>query len=93
MKKWLIEDEPNHPPEWKLYHKRIQDMVNKKLEMALWLAKNRPDVFLNAVVGTIRMDEPRHKRFQDLLLILQILKPEYEIIVELTNEADNFIFE
>ena len=88
-----MEEEPNNPKTYKLYHSRIQKQINKNIEMALWLAKNRPDVFLNAVVGTMRMDEPRHKRFQDLLLLIQILKPEYEIAVELANEANNFIFE
>lgn len=91
MKKWLIEEEPNNPKTFKLYHDRIQKQINKNIEMALWLAKNRPDVFLNAVAGTMRMDEPRHKRFQDLLLIIQILKPELEIYAELKQHADELV--
>jgi len=93
MKKWLTEKEPKKPKEFKLYHDRIQKQINKNIEMALWLAKTRPDVFLNAVIGTMRMDEPHHKRFQDLLLIVQILKPELNIYAELKQRADEIVEE
>jgi len=85
QKEWLIEDEP-HPKDYKLYHKRIQDRLNKGFEMLLWLAKNRPDILLNQVQGTTRLDEPRHKRLQQLLLIIKILKPELDITLETARE-------
>jgi len=88
QKEWLLslpEDPKDYPPEFKLYHRRIQNQINKNIEMALWLAKNKPDVLLNEVVGIVKMDEPRHKRFQDLILLVQILKPQYYIYAELSK--------
>lgn len=91
QREWLenLPDNPkDYPREYKLYMNRIQKQISKNIEMALWLAKNRPDILLNEVVGMMRMDEPRHKRFQDLILLIQILKPQYIVYVEMAKQLE-----
>lgn len=70
----------------KLYYQRIQDTITKNFDNGLWLAKHRPDVLLNHVAGMIRMDEPRHKRIQQLLLLVKILRPECDVYLEFAKE-------
>jgi len=89
QKEWLLSlpDNPaDYPKEYKLYMERIQKQINKNIELSLWLAKNRPDVFLNQVVGMVRMDQPQHQRFQQLLMLVQILKPNLKVYVELAKQ-------
>jgi len=91
QREWIISlpDNPeDYPKEYKLYMERIQKQINKNVEMALWLAKNRPDILLNQVVGMVRMDQPQHQRFQQLLILVQILKPNLKVYVELAKQIE-----
>jgi len=90
MLEWIeaLPDKPPYPKEYKLYMDRIQKYLDKSLERALRLAKKRPDIMLNQVVGMVRMDQPQHQRFQQLLILVQILKPNLKVYVELAKQIE-----
>ena len=88
----LTDLSPTDRKRYTLYHARIQKQITKNMAGLLWLAKNRPDVFLDQVVGTIRkQDQPRHKRIQNLLLTIKILKPQFDVYMEVSKDIEEMI--
>jgi len=87
MIEWLLSATPEIKY-YKLYHQRIQRQIDKNIENTLWLAKNHPEILLDE---TGFGDKPRHKRLQNLLLIIQILKPQYEVYIELGKQAKELL--
>jgi len=89
MIEWLREhgNDQTHPY-YSLYHQRIQRYLNQQFTKLLTLAKHHPDILLGEVAGIIQpQDSPRHKRIQDLLLVVEILvRPERKVWVEYERE-------
>ena len=83
MLKWLktahLEKDRN---KYKTYMRRIQFYIDKNIEKGLILAKEYPEIMLNHVEGITPIDSPKHKRFQDILLLASILRKDYDIYVE-----------
>ena len=69
-------------PEWKTYMRRIEAQIEKNVENALMLARLYPEVFLNQVAGFSSVDSPKHKRWQDIMLIAALLKKNCDIYAE-----------
>jgi len=85
MMEWLETATPE-TKYYNLYHDRIQQMIDKNMEMALWLAKNHPDILLNEYKYV-----NRHKRLQNLLLIIKILKPHLDVYLEIAKEVKKIL--
>ena len=73
---------------YKLYHQRIQNYLDHQFPKLLLLAKQYPNILLGEVSGVIHpQGSPRHKRIQDLLLVVEILiRPEKKVWVEYERE-------
>ena len=65
-----------------LYLNRIQTQIDHNIENALWLAKYDPDLLLN---NKGLNNNSKHKRLQDLLLLIKILKPECDVYLEIAR--------
>ena len=73
-----------------VYLGRLQKRIDEQLSMALWLAVNYPNVFLNksetfnAYGNVYHSRDETKKRLKTLLLVIKALNPKVE--VELTKE-------
>jgi len=85
MMKWL-ETATLETKYYNLYHNRIQDQIDKNIEMAIQLAKKHPDILLNE-----NRYIHKHKRLQDLLLIIKILKPHLDVYLEIAKEVKRIL--
>lgn len=65
-----------------MYNWRIQSQIDKNLNNALWLAKNYPEILLNEKAKI------RHERLQKLLLLIKILKPEFDVYLEVAKQQE-----
>lgn len=89
MKKWL-ESLPENPPKtikYCVYMNRIQKRISRELDMLLWLAIHKPEVFLDEEreykdeTGRIMS----HRRLKKLLLALKALNPKCNVELVLEN--------
>ena len=86
QKKWLIRNSetPDETKEhYSLYMQRIQKQITKNLDHALWLAKKYPEILLDEEGFG---DKKRHDRLQKLLLLIKILKPQYDVYLAFAKE-------
>ena len=81
QREWLSKPEKERQREWE-HMTAIQKQIDKSMENALWLAKNHPEILLNERINI------RHKRIQQLLLLIQILKPEMNIYLEVAEDIE-----
>lgn len=90
QREWLqkiVAGEPK-PKYYGLYMNRVQKQIDKNINNVLWLAKHRPDILLDE--GGFG-DKPRHQRLQALMLIIKILKPHYNVILEMAKDIEDVI--
>lgn len=78
MQKWLEKKRGSQSMRY-VYVWRIQDRIERELDMLLWLAVNRPDIFLMDDKESAKSNE----RLKKLLLVVKVLNSNCE--VELTK--------
>jgi len=67
---------------YNVYMDRIQKQIDKKMDVTIWLAKFAPEILLNEYNNM-----NKHKRLQNLLLIIKILKPQLDVYLEIAKDA------
>lgn len=77
---------PKERKKYNVYMPRIQQTINKNFRNALKLAKKYPELLLNET-GTTN----KHKRLQNLLLLIKILKPELDVYIEIAKEVKKIL--
>jgi len=99
MKKFLEEEYPDlikkkGSIKLAVYLGRIQKRIEKQMEMMLWLAVNKPDIFLDKQItfneyGNIhRSRDHGHERLKMLMLAIKALRKNVEVEL-VKNEQDS----
>lgn len=91
MQKWLeyVKQNPyiKKSTKYCIYLNRIQQRIEREIDMALWLAIHHPDILLDE--ETEWRDETGkivpHRRLKKLLLIIKALNPKIEVELVLKN--------
>ena len=77
---------PKERKAYGIYMKRIQKQIDKNERNVLWLAKNHPELYLNNPEAT-----NKHKRLQNLLLLIKILKPKLDVYLEIAKKVKEIL--
>lgn len=101
MRKWLeipieqrLTRKGHKTVKYCVYMNRIHKTIDRELDLALWLARNHPDVFLgerqtlNDYGHLIWQKSKRKERLKKLLLVLKILQPRCDIELILKGLED-----